>query len=301
MNGKEGSWLEDEIMSSFDIFLIVLIFVVLIGFLVVVIVYGFSLSGQLSTLATQLEVAIQQSFITFEALVNSVVSSLQGFSDTAIRALESVGAKVGQTFGSVATFFSDQVLGLVENITKEVADSAASFGRMLVKGFVAATTTAADVVNEIITWVGGVLTSVFGLISRAFTLVSQFISAMIILIVEGVTIAITFVLGQLLTLIQEIAAGIDIAIDEIEIAIAELKADVLDGFATIQSSIGVVDSFIENELPTYLEMASQIVFKAIDDIFPGFMCNVLAPLCSKLPSEIAPPELCADIRSAGGC
>jgi phage-related protein len=288
-------------MAAFDIFLIVLVFIVLIGFLVVIIAYGASIAGQVAALGSRLQVAIQQAFITFQALVGSVVSSLQGFSDTAVKALTNVGAKVGQGFGAVATFFSDQVLGLVENITQEVVDTAGSFARMITKGFVAATTTAADVINELITWVGGVLTSIFGLISRAFTLVSQFISALIIIIVKGVTEAINFVLDELLALIELISGGITISVQAIKDAITELQVAIKAGFSDLESIIGTINDFIQNTLYSDLGMAFTAVIKAITNMFSGFMCSVLAPFCSKLPSFIAPSSLCDDIREAGGC
>lgn len=287
-------------MSGFDIFLIVLVFIVLIGFLVLIIIYGANVAGQVSTLGTRLEVAIQQSFVTFEALVNSVISTLQGFSDTAIKALTNIGAKVGQGFGAVATFFSDQVLSLIENITQEVATVSASFARTVTKGFLAASGMAASVVNEVITWVGGILTSIYGLISQAYTLVSQFISSLIIIVVNGVTGAIETVLAGILSIIQDIENLAKPLIADITAAIGDLKSDVQVGFKDMGLAINNVGLAVQ-ELEPQLTIAYNLVYGAVSNIFDAFLCNILAPFCSKLPDPPITSSICDAIRDAGGC
>jgi hypothetical protein len=288
-------------MTALEMFLIVIIFVVMIGFLVVIIAFGASLAGQVATLATQLQIALQQTLIIFRSLVNSVTSTLQSFSDTAINALKGIVVKTESGFLSVGDYLRNTLQGIITNVAQQVVDTAGAFARTVVKGIEATLISASSTLNMVITWVGGVVTSVTGLVAEGYSLVMQFISLLIKFIVEGVTIAINLVLDELLALIQTISGGITIAVQDILDAITSLKNAINTGFADITTAITDVESFVTQSLPHYLSFAFNLVFNAVLQFFSGFLCAVVAPLCSALPSAIAPPSECQAIRNAGGC
>lgn len=286
-------------MATFDIVLLVLIFLVLVGFLVAAIVYGVSLSGQITSLGSQLQVAIQQSFVIFEQLVQNTVKSLQDFSDLAISSIKQFETQAVDSFSSVATYFRDQIGNLLDVLTVQVVDTVQSLGRMFIKALQSVGSAVQDVLNEVITWSGGVIESVAGLIARAFTLVGQLISALVVFIVQGVTTAITKILDELQALIETISGGVTFVVQEIKDAITELHNAIQTGLDAITSIVNNINHAITVTLPQDLLSAYNAVISALSTLLDGFLCSVVAPLCDAI--AIVPASVCNSIRSAGGC
>lgn len=286
-------------MSAGDIALIILIFIFLVGFLVLIVVYGATVLGQISEISAKLQTALAQTLATFKSLIANVITSLQAFSDTAVTALNGVGVKVGQGFVSVSDFFRNTILSNLESTTALVTQTVEALARNVVKGFAATTTNGAVVINEIIMWAGGVVTSISGLINRAFTLINQLLSALVQFIVEGVVTAITIVLDQLLALIELITGGIVIAVDAILQAITDLQNAILAGFTSLNVFIATINNFITSTLPGFLNAAFAAVEDAVFGMFTGFLCAVVAPLCDAI--LVVPVAECNAIRAAGGC
>lgn len=288
-------------MSAIDIGLIALIFLVLVGFLVALIFFGASVAGQVSDSGTKIQVALQQAFVTFEALVNNVVTSIRDFSALAVHSLGVFAGKALNVFASVGVFFRDQVTSMVEQFTSQVLDTVGFLARTIVKALSTVAGAVADVLNQVINWAGGVITSVANLIARAFAFVSQLISALIRIIVQGVVFAISFLIDEIKSLIIELSADVTILIQDILNEITVLEGFINTGLAELMSLLNTVENAILVTLPDKLNDAFSQVLKAVTGVFDGFMCGVLAPLCSLLPSFIAPSSLCDAIRNAGGC
>jgi hypothetical protein len=268
-------------MAVVDLVLIGLIFLVLVGFLVLAIFFGTNLTSQVTVIGNQIEQGLLTTFNQLQALGDTLLSTLTNFYNMSIKAFDGLTDVIENGFSSIATFVTNTLVPVVEQIVQQVTDVAANLLRVVAEGTASIIGNAASITNNIITFAGSIAVAFDGLVARTATAVSQIISSVIQFLFSNVTTAIIDVITGIEALIAIIKSAFATDFAALEQFISQLYDSAVSDFANLEAASANIENAI-NQLPTYLNIAYNAVTSAITNIPHQFAC-ILKPLCCDIP------------------
>lgn len=278
--------------TTVDVVLISIIAALIIGFLVMLIIYGGSVTDQITVLTQRFQTALITAETQFANLMANAVSVFGGLADVAGQAFANFVPQVVATFTAVSSYFTDQLKSIIKQVQNSLFGTASGFTSTILAGMQAVGSAFGTVITQIQNFFFSIQNTLLGLVVQATMFIVTIVNAIINQIVNGISVAIVYailavecVVQQITQLVETGLAQIPFIIDQVETFFNGLISAASNTLHTIQEAI--------------LEFGEQVsdAFLAV----PHFLACILRCVCHFIPLISCPTNCCCDCCDGGNC
>lgn len=270
-------------MSTADLILIVLIFLTLIVFLILLIVNGVNVSGQLFQIATNLFTALTAVFDTLTQLGSNLIQSFANFVESVNVMLQAILPKVVTSFQSVSTYLINQLNSMLQVISQDIGPQVEKITGMFVNAFSTVTLSLAQIITQIELWVGGVFVQILNFTNSLLMVLANVVALIIQFLIVNLAKGIAFAIQNLKCIIITTINVVETGISDASKIFDELKADIQGTFTIatqdLKLAIDALTAFGQN-------MVNGI------QRFGWYIACILRCICSKIPLISCPLSCC---------
>ena len=278
--------------TTIDAVLVGVIAVLLIGFLVLIVVYGGNVTNEVNILTEQFQTALLTAETQFGQVVVNATTIFSGLADVAGQAFAGLVPKIISTFTLIGNYFSDQLRAVIKQVTNNLFGSSGAIANNIVSGIQTAASAFVTTVEQIQNFFTGVYNQILGLISQAVMFVTTFVNAIINQVVNGIATGIIFVIRGIEIIVADIGQLIATGLAQIPVLLTDVETT-FDGLVSVASTdiLSIV-----NALTAFGEEIVS-VFQAV----PHFTTCVLRCICHFVPLITCPTSCCCSCCPDANC
>lgn len=277
--------------STFDVVLVALIALLLIGFLVLIVAYGGNVSNQITVLTNRFQTALITTETQFGSVVANATTIFAGLADVAGQAFSGLVPKIVATFTLIGNYFSDQLRSIIKQVQNNLFGTTGSISTTLISGMQSAGSAFLTTITQIQNFFTGIYNQILGLVSEAVMFVITFVNAIINQVVNGIASGIVFIIKGIIVIAQDVE-------NLVLTGLAEIKPLIEDVESTFDTLLGPVITDLNGITNSIYVFGAHMIdkFQAI----PHYVVCVLRCICHFVPLISCPITCCCTCANCPG-
>lgn len=278
--------------TTVDVVLISIIAALLIGFLILIVIYGGSINDQLTVISQKFQTALITTEVQFGNLLANAVEVFGGLAEVAGQAFAQFVPQIVAAFTAVSSYFTDQLRAIIKQIQNNLFSTSSGLTNSVLAGMQSVGSAFTTVISQIQNFYFSVVNTLLGLVAQATMFIISLVNAIINLVVNGIATAIIFI-------VQGVETLITIVSQLITTGLAQIPGLIQDAENLFNGLVAAASSSLTGVLNSILAFGNTIVstFQAI----PHYTICIIRCLCSYTPLVPCPINCCCECCPGGSC